>query len=125
MLIDDNVIDNIINEKMIEVTNTAEYVYKHTGAKNAIEFLRNVEKLKDIASSVLPDLIFLDIDMPLADGFEFLDEFEKLSEETKQKCKIIMLTSSIDVEHVDRLKIYPHAKELLNKPLSEDILKRI
>ena len=76
MLIDDNEIDNLINQKMIEAANITEHIYTHTGAKSAIEFLRNMEKLENVADQVLPDVIFLDIDMPLMDGFQFLDEFE-------------------------------------------------
>src|SRR5688500_19901970 len=94
MLIDDNEIDNLINQKMIEAASIAENIYTHTGAKSAIEFLRNMEKL-EVADKVLPDVIFLDIDMPLMDGFQFLDEFEKLSNVAKKKCKIVLLTSSI------------------------------
>ena len=63
MLIDDNEIDNLINQKMIEAASIAENIYTHTGAKSAIEFLRNMEKL-EVANEVLPDVIFLDIDMP-------------------------------------------------------------
>src|SRR3982750_5028728 len=94
MLIDDNEIDNLINQKMIEASAITENIYTHTGAKSAIEFLKNMEKL-EMADQVLPDLIFLDIDMPLMDGFQFLDEFEKLNAPTKKKCKIVMLTSPL------------------------------
>ena len=91
MLIDDNEIDNLINQKMIESASITENIYTHTGAKSAIEFLKNMEKL-EVATQVLPDLIFLDIDMPLMDGFQFLEEYQKLSNTVKNKCKIIMFT---------------------------------
>ena len=83
MLIDDNEIDNLINQKMIEASGITEHIYTHTGARSAIEFLKNMEKLRDTGKNVLPEMIFLDIDMPLMDGFQFLDEFEKLELETK------------------------------------------
>ncbi len=123
MLIDDNEIDNLINQKMIEAADIAEHIYTHTGAKSAIEFLRNMEQLKEFAVSVLPEVIFLDIDMPLMDGFQFLDEFQKLSTETKSLCKIVMLTSSINPQDVDKSKQYPYVKRYLNKPLSQATLK--
>jgi CheY-like chemotaxis protein len=124
MLIDDNEIDNLINQKMIEAASIAENIYTHTGAKSAIEFLRNMEKL-EVADKVLPDVIFLDIDMPLMDGFQFLDEFEKLTNVAKKKCKIVMLTSSINPQDFNRSKKYENVRLYLNKPLSHDSIVKL
>ncbi len=119
MLIDDNEIDNLINQKMIEAAAITKHIYTHTGAKSAIEFLRNIEKL-EVADKVLPDVIFLDIDMPLMDGFQFLDEFEKFGNLVKKKCKIVMLTSSINPQDFNKAKKYLNVKLYLNKPLSHE-----
>lgn len=125
MLIDDNEIDNLINQKMIEAANITEHIFTHTGARSAIEFLKNIEKVESVAKEILPDVIFLDIDMPLMDGFQFLDEFDKLSDATKKKCKIVMLTSSINPQDVNKSKEYSYVKKYINKPLSQENLEKL
>lgn len=124
MLVDDNEIDNLINQKMIEAANITEHIYTHTGARSAIEFLKNIEKLNEAAKDILPDVIFLDIDMPLMDGFQFLDEFEKLLDTTKEKCKIVMLTSSINPQDMSKSKEY-NVLKYFNKPLSQETLEKL
>jgi CheY-like chemotaxis protein len=125
MLIDDNEIDNLINQKMIEASGITEHIYIHTGARSAIEFLKNMEKLRDTGQNVLPELIFLDIDMPLMDGFQFLDEFEKLETNTKNHCSVVMLTSSISPADVNKSKKYEYVKKYINKPLSQENLENL
>lgn len=124
MLIDDNEIDNLINQKMLEAANLCNYIFTYSGAKSAIEFLKNVEKIAHLYPEVLPEVIFLDIDMPLMDGFQFLDSFEKLNATTKERCNIVILTSSINPQDANKSKTYKHVKKYLNKPLTQDALSK-
>ncbi|GAB4399616.1 MAG: response regulator [Microscillaceae bacterium] len=127
MLIDDNEIDNLINQKIIESSGICNHIFTHTGGRGAIEFLKNAEKIAEAAGNkeVLPEIIFLDIDMPLMDGFQFLDEFENLSQNIREYCKIVMLTSSINSKDVRRSKRYANVKEYINKPLTKESLKSL
>lgn len=125
MLIDDNEIDNLINQKMIESSAISQHILVHTGARSAIEFLRNIEKLSGAitdAKKLIPDIILLDIDMPLMDGFQFLDEFDRLSDTVKNDIKIVMLTSSMNPNDLSRAKKSKFVSKYLNKPLTIDSL---
>lgn len=119
MLIDDNDIDNFINEKIIKGFSFADNVYVHSSSKSALEFLKNLEILKNAPSELIPVYIFLDINMPIMDGFYFLDEFEKLSAALKAAIKIVMLTTSINPSDIERVKPYNQVVKFLHKPLTE------
>jgi CheY-like chemotaxis protein len=127
MLIDDNEIDNLINQKIIESSSICKNIFTHTGGRSAIEFLKNAEKIAEAENNkgLMPEVIFLDIDMPLMDGFQFLDEFENLSENIRNHCKIVMLTSSINSKDVKKSKRYGNVKEYINKPLTKESLKAL
>ena len=125
MLVDDNEIDNLINQKMIEATNFAEHVYTFSGAISALDFLKNIRGSKGISSEHIPDIIFLDINMPILDGFQFLEEFEKLSEEIRTHTRILMLSSSISPKDIDRAASSRYVYKYINKPLNARYLEAI
>lgn len=121
MLIDEDEIDNIINQKIIESNNFSERVMVFQTGNDALDFLRNHSKEADN----LPELIFLDINMPIMDGFQFLEEFEKLDHSILDKSKIIMLSSSISPRDIDRAASNRFVKKYLNKPLNSRYLQAI
>ena len=88
-----------------------------------MDYLLRRQEYRNVTS--LPDLILLDLNMPLMDGFQFLDEFEKLSSLAKKKCSIVMLTSSINPQDFNRSKKYTNVKLYLNKPLSHESIMKL
>lgn len=126
MLIDDNEIDNFINEKLIKAYYFADNIYVHTSTKSALEFLKNLEvTLSDIPHDLVPSHILLDINMPILDGFHFLDEFDKFSPELKNMIKIVMLTTSLNPMDMEKSKQYKHVIKFLHKPLTESELSQL
>ncbi|MFN3916379.1 MAG: response regulator [Flavobacteriales bacterium] len=122
MLIDDNEIDNFINEKIISGCLFSNVVYVNTSTRSAIEFLKNISVNKTLREGHLPEYIFLDINMPILDGFQFLEEFKSLEKTLVDSIKIVMLTSSINPNDLERSKLYSFVKAFLHKPLTEESL---
>jgi len=121
MLVDDNDTDNFISRRIIEITKFAgEVVIKNSG-KSALEYLE--ENKNEIHK--LPDLIFLDINMPIVDGFVFLYEFEKFSDTVKDKCKIIILSSSDNKRDIDKIVNNDYVIKFITKPLTEKALEEV
>lgn len=125
MLIDDSEIDNFINQKMIEGCNFADKIYVHTSSKSALEFLMNLERIDNCPEELIPEIIFLDINMPIMDGFQFLDEFQKISKKLYDRIKIVFLTSSLSPIDQKRAQMAKHMMAYINKPLIKDHLEKI
>ena len=121
VLIDDSDIDLFIQKRFLEVYEFCQELEVYNSAPEALNVLRNA------APESVPDVIFLDLNMPDADGFTFLKEFSKLPDDVRQKCRIVVLTSSesnIDRNYVLTFNSVIH---FLTKPLKhsdiEDLKK--
>jgi len=125
MLIDDNEIDNIINEKMLESVGFAERIQVYTNGVSALEFFKNLERDKDLNRDMIPDVIFLDINMPLMDSFQFLQEFSNLNNVITKDCKIAILTTSINPSDKERSLKSEYVVDFINKPLTKESLGKL
>jgi CheY-like chemotaxis protein len=121
MLVDDNDTDNFINKRIIELSNFAYRIEIKNSGKSALEYLNSV---KDDDEN-LPDVIFLDINMPVVDGFIFLYEFEKFNTPLKKKCKVVILSSSDNKRDINKIVDNPHVVKFITKPLTEEALAEV
>jgi CheY-like chemotaxis protein len=121
MLIDDNDIDNLINSRIITAHNFASFVDVRTTTESALEHLRTLAA----DSPHIPTVIFLDLNMPIMDGFAFLEEFEKMAAHIRSGCKVVVLSSSISPDDINKASTNAYVIKYINKPLNESYLDAI
>lgn len=119
MLIDDNEIDVFINQKVLEFDHFAERIITYYSAKEALTYLAEAS-IQDI-----PDVIFLDLNMPVIDGFKFLEEYSAFSDQIRDKVTIIVLTSSDNGNDKERIKNNSDVLLFQSKPITEEKLENI
>lgn len=124
LLVDDNADDNFFHSLAIKELDAAEEIKTAANGEKALEYLEN--SVKDPANYPPPDIIFLDINMPRINGFEFL---EKATEKNllRNPVIIVFLTSSLNPADVQtaKHKFEKHIKEYITKPLTAEALKKI
>jgi CheY-like chemotaxis protein len=121
LLVDDNDTDNFISKRIIEITKFAKKVEVKNSGKSALEFLEREQNNPEN----LPEIIFLDINMPIVDGFVFLFEFEMFPETLKNKCKIVILSSSDNRRDIEKIVDNEYVIKFVTKPLTESILNEV
>lgn len=121
LLVDDNETDNFISARIIELTGFSDFTVVKNSGKEALDYLKENKNNPD----QLPDLIFLDINMPIVNGFIFLYEFEKFSTVVKRKCKVCILSSSDNRKDIDKIVNNDHVIRFLTKPLTATALDEL
>lgn len=119
MVIDDDPINNIIFQKLSEFVGFAEEILPFISAVDSLDYLQKLEN--ELIPP--PNIIFLDIRMPIVNGWEFLERLSKLNHSQYfDHTAIYMLTSSSEQSDINKSKNYKLVTDYLVKPLLTDNL---
>ena len=121
LLVDDEPSTNFIHQMVIQESELTDTVYVRENGQEALDFLTT----KIEGKFPCPDLILLDINMPVMDGWEFLESYRNLDEQCKSRMVIIMLTTSINPDDKDRAAQYGDIDDFLHKPLTVEMLFKV
>jgi CheY-like chemotaxis protein len=118
MIVDDSQDDNYYHERVINKSGISGTIIVKTSGQEALDYL----KLKKEDPDTHPDLIFLDINMPGMNGWDFLEEYGKLENDMQGKVVITMLTTSENVDDYKRALSYSVVNDFKTKPLTKEML---
>jgi CheY-like chemotaxis protein len=119
MLVDDDYFTNFLNKSLLDRLGFAEEVVEKSMASDALEYLQG-----ELQSGKIPDLIFLDINMPAMDGWGFIERYSEFDFGANRPI-VIMLTSSIDPRDENRAAEIKEINAFRSKPLSPEMLQEI
>jgi len=121
LIVDDDLVYRFAATKTIAATGLGEKIIECSDGLEAFNFLKeNIHQLQN-----LPDIIFLDINMPTMDGWEFLTAFESLVSKLSKPIHIYMVTSSIDKHDIQRSKEFATVSDYLVKPIFKETFSKI
>lgn len=120
LLVEDDPITIMVCERIMKMTFFAEKVTSCLNGKIAIDYL-----LSKPENENLPKIIFLDINMPVMNGWDFLLELDKVKSHFKQLPDIYLLSSTVDPEDFTKAKDFKLVKDFISKPLSKEALDKI
>ncbi len=121
LLVDDDKPTSFYNKKVLSMRIGLEHIYAVQSGAEALQYLTETNN----GIRLKPTIIFLDINMPAMNGWEFLKEYQKLKEEIKENTKIFILSTSSILLDIERAKRNRFVEDFINKPLSLGILDEL
>ena len=113
LIVDDDKLFVFLTKKTINGTKIATNVTEFTDGQEAIEYLKQNAVNRD----ALPDIIFLDLSMPIMDGWEFIEEYKTVKPQMHKDIKLFIFSSSISPHDIERAKNIGEVSDFIIKPL--------
>lgn len=120
-VIDDNDVYQFVMKNSINKINPGIKILSYLNGEEGIDALKEMIENKE----QLPDVILLDINMPIMDGWEFMNEFIKIKNQLSNTIPIYLTTSSLDASDIDKAKKYEDITGFLSKPIDRHTLIKI
>ena len=125
LLVDDSAPDNFLHQRLIKKADVTHMIRITENGEEALDYLKNEGKYQNQIENPKPQIIFLDINMPKMNGFEFLEAYHELDADLKADLCIMMLTTSMNPEDKKKADDIDELNGYLNKPLMMQALTKI
>lgn len=122
LCIDDDAITLMLCKKVIIKSSFSHEIITAQNGEEALQYFKTLKEVQN-QSKGLPQLIFLDLNMPVMGGWEFLDHFNTPEFAEFKTIKVVVLSSTIDPEDLEKSKQYPMVIDFLSKPITQAMLE--
>ncbi len=122
-IIDDDLIYTNLIKRVIENNELCSELLIFNNGKQSIDYFES--SLESLDAKSIPEIIFLDLNMPIMDGWEFLERFSKIKNKFKKKISLYVVSSSINPSDINRAKSSPTVQNYFTKPLNVNKLEQI
>jgi len=126
LCVDDDPITLLLSRKVITKASFSNEIITAQNGEEALHYFNTLTQTNlDTKSNKLPQLVFLDLNMPIMNGWEFLDLFSSPDYSNFNNTKVIILSSTIDPEDIKKAKTYPMVVDFLSKPITSTMLEYV
>lgn len=120
-VVDDDDVYRFTIEKYIQMLSSSTRVISFADGEVALNYFKeNLDTEEN-----LPDIVLLDVNMPIMDGWDFLNEYERIKSRLNKEIRVYLVSSSIDERDQNRSRNYPAVTDYLVKPIDEKYLERL